>query len=98
MPQVVTANRLTDGIVVYLGPGGSWVEYLSQAAVFDDKTSIEAALAAGQDSVVANLVVDVFAFDVTATAKGPQASHIRDRIRAMGPTVHPDHGKQAAVH
>jgi hypothetical protein len=26
MPNVVTANRLIDGIVVYLAPDGGWVE------------------------------------------------------------------------
>jgi sulfite reductase (NADPH) hemoprotein beta-component len=97
MPQVVTANRLTDGIVVFLGPGGSWVEYLSQATVFDGKPAVEEALGTAQKAVAANLVVDVFAFDVTVGAQGPQANHIRDRIRAMGPTVHPDHGKQAVA-
>ena len=31
MPNVVTANRLTDGIVVYLAPDGSWTEDLDRA-------------------------------------------------------------------
>ena len=26
MPSVVTANRLTDGVVVYLAPDGVWTE------------------------------------------------------------------------
>ena len=97
MPQVVTANRLTDGIVVYLGPGGDWVEFLSKASVFDTKPAVEAALKDAQVAVTQNKVVDIFAFDVTLTPAGPQAAHIRDRIRAMGPTVHRDHGKQAAA-
>ena len=97
MPQVVTANRLTDGIVVCLAPGGKWVERLSEASVLEGKQAVEAALSEGQAAIARNQVVDVFAFDVTVTPAGPQANHIRDRIRAMGPTVHPDHGKQAAA-
>jgi hypothetical protein len=97
MPQVVTANRLSDGIVVYLAPGGGWVEFLSEAAVFPDKPALDAALVVAQASIAANQVVDAFAFDVTVTAKGPEANHIRDRIRSRGPTVHPDHGKQAVA-
>ena len=31
MPNVVTANRLIDGIVVYLAPDGGWVEELARA-------------------------------------------------------------------
>ena len=31
MPSVVTANRIIDGIVVYLGSDGGWVEELARA-------------------------------------------------------------------
>jgi len=31
MPSVVTANRLTDGIVVYLATDGSWTEDIAHA-------------------------------------------------------------------
>ena len=97
MPQVVTANRLTDGIVVFRAPGGRWVEFLKDADLIEGKAAVEAALASGNESVARNEVVDVFAFDVTMTPAGPQPTHIRDRIRANGPTVYPDHGKQAAA-
>ena len=30
--QVVVANRLRDGIVVFLGTGGEWVERLEECA------------------------------------------------------------------
>ena len=33
MPSVVTANRLTDGIVVYLAPDGGWVEDIARARI-----------------------------------------------------------------
>ena len=35
MPNVVTANRLIDGIVVYLAPDGGWVEELARAKLPD---------------------------------------------------------------
>ena len=40
MPNVVTANRLVDGIVVYLAPDGGWVEELARAklAETEDET------------------------------------------------------------
>ena len=46
MPNVITANRLTDGIVVYLAPDGGWVEDIAHArfAETEDETSaLEAA-------------------------------------------------------
>ena len=41
MPNVVTANRLTDGIVVYLAPDGGWTEDIARArfAETEDETS-----------------------------------------------------------
>ena len=32
MPSVITANRLTDGVVVYLAPGGAWTEDIEEAS------------------------------------------------------------------
>ncbi len=95
MPQAISANRLTDGIIVYLGRGENWVERLADAHVFADKAAIDAGLAAAQAAVLKNLVVEVTPFDVEVRSKGPVALHIRDRIRAAGPSVHLDHGKQA---
>ncbi len=95
MQQVISANRLVDGIVVFFGVGQGWVEGLQQALVFTEQGAVEAALAAAALSVKSNLVVDVAAFDVTGPSGHIRATHIRDAIRAAGPTVRLDHGKQA---
>ena len=95
MSQVVSANRLTDGIIVFLGPGHSWVESLQGAEVFPDAATTKAALERVAGDVKANKVVEVAAFDVAVKAGLIEAKHLRDRIRAAGPTVHLDHGKQA---
>jgi len=97
MPQVVSANRLTDGIVVFLAPANLWVERLGDAEIYADKASANAALARAQTAVVGNQVVDIAPVDVEITPRGPEPTHIRDRIRAAGPTVRLDHGKQAAA-
>ncbi len=97
MPQVVSANRLDDGIVVFLARGEAWVEQIAGAEVFSDKAALEAALARGQAAVDENLVVDIAPVDVEITPRGIEPKHIRDRIRAAGPTVRLDHGKQAAA-
>jgi hypothetical protein len=96
MPQVVSANRLTDGIVVFLGEGGSWVESLQQASVLVDQATVDAALAKAAADVAANRIIEVAAFDVLQSDGKLHAAHIRDAIRAAGPTVRLDHGKQAA--
>ena len=95
MSQVISANRLTDGIIVFLASGHRWVESLQQAEVFPDATATKAALARVDADLRDNFVIEVAAFDVTTAGGRIEARHLRDRIRAAGPTVHKDHGKQA---
>ena len=97
MPQVVSANRLADGIVVFRNAAGQWVERLDDAATFADKAAVDAALAGAQQDVGRNLVVEVAAFEVKVAGSSIAAVTLRDRIRTLGPTVHTDHGKQAAA-
>jgi hypothetical protein len=88
--QVITANRLVDGVVVYWAER-SWSEQLSQARV----------LPAGEtkgvlEKVEQASVVDIYFFEIE---KGQGGAIIpiseRERIRAKGPTVRLDLGKQA---
>ncbi|MEQ1865101.1 MAG: DUF2849 domain-containing protein, partial [Micropepsaceae bacterium] len=51
MPQVLTANRLLDGEVVYLAADGVWVEELQGAGVLATKAEGEAALALPQAEI-----------------------------------------------
>ena len=93
--KAVTANRLTDGIVVFYDPSFRWVENLQHAALFASKDEVAAALKRAGSDVTANIVVDPFDFDVIEENGKLRAAHLRDAIRADGPTVHLDHGKQA---
>jgi hypothetical protein len=95
MPQVISANRLTDGHVVFLDAHGAWVERLNDAATFAEKPAIEAATKRAEQDVANNRVVDVLPFDVKVEGASIIAVTLRDKIRTLGPTVHPDHGKQA---
>ena len=60
MPQVVSANRLTDGIVVFLGAEGTWVEGLQQATLFE-AADLAPALARAEAQRAANIVVEIAA-------------------------------------
>ena len=42
MPNVVTANRLVDGIVVYLAPDGSWTEEIDRARLAETEDETKA--------------------------------------------------------
>ena len=95
MSQVISANRLSDGIIVFLASGHRWVESLQAAEVFPDAATTRTALERVADDVKGNFVIEVAAFDVNTAGGRIEARHLRDRIRVAGPTVHPDHGKQA---
>jgi hypothetical protein len=85
--KIISANRLADGIVVYAGYGGAWLEQLNQARIFASKEEAEAGLSLAQDDVARNLIVEPFVVDVTRDANGLRPSTLRYTIRAHGPTI-----------
>ena len=93
-PQMLTANRLVDGDVLYW-KGGQWVLALAEGEVFADPKDAEAALAAAQKSVTGNVVVAPYLFDVKLSGDVFKPVKEREIIRAAGPTVRIDLGKQA---
>lgn len=97
MPQVLTANRLLDGEVVYLAAGGAWVEDLDAAVILATKAEGEAALARGVKAEENQEIVHAYLFEVVDAAQPLRPVKQREIIRAAGPTVRTDLGKQARV-
>lgn len=82
MPNVLTANRLEDGVVVYLSTSDEWVSDLTDARVAEDEQSLEALnLIAGQ-SAADQLIVGAYAMDVDLSNGKPAAKSVREKIRA----------------
>lgn len=96
-PIAFTANNLLDGEVVWLGRNGGWVKSIDEARVFrtEDERSVGAAEAAQADAD--NLVVEPYEIDLTVGAGEIIPSKFRERIRAAGPTMRLDLGKQAEI-
>ena len=92
--QILTANRLRDGEVVYW-KAGSWVEGLADAEVFSDEKAAAAALKAADKAIKDRLVVTPYLFDVRRENGALRPVKEREIIRAAGPTVRPDLGKQS---
>ncbi|WP_167525259.1 DUF2849 domain-containing protein [Roseomonas genomospecies 6] len=96
--KAITANRLRDGEVVFLAPDASWAERLTDAALFEDAATADTALAAAKAQAEGEqFAVDVYAFDLRITDGLRVPVKTRERIRALGPTVRIDLGKQAAA-
>ena len=92
--QVLTANRLRDGDVVYWR-AGAWVDHFAEADVFKDKASADAALQAAQAFVKDRVVVNPYLFAVRDDNGRIRAVEEREIIRSEGPSVRRDLGKQA---
>lgn len=93
--QAVTANRLADGDVVFWAEreGGSpWVEAFSAATLFTDPAAAAAVTDVAKAQVTT--VIDAYAIDVRLEDGVPVPISYRERVRALGPTIHPDLGKQ----
>lgn len=90
--QIVTANRLRDGRVVFRDGAGRWVEALAAAAVFD-VAAAKAAVEASDADVAARLIVEPYAIDVVEGPDGITPKTMREKIRAGGPTS----GSEAAA-
>ena len=92
--QVLTANRLRDGDVVYWRDG-AWADDFKDANVFSDKALADAALAAAMVFVKDRVVVNPYLFGVREEEGQIRAIEQREIIRCAGPSVRPDLGKQA---
>lgn len=95
MNKVLTANRLADGIAVWLGANGQWLENIDNALIARHEEAADALSDAGKSAFNDNLVVDVDLIDVEEVEGDIYPVRLRERIRAAGPTIRTDLGKQA---
>lgn len=90
--KALVANSLLTGDVVFWNRN-RWVEQFADAELFDGDTAT-AAEAEGQAQTTQ--VVDAYLIDLTETPSGALVPvSYRERIKALGPTNHLQHGKQA---
>ena len=95
MDGMITANRLSDGLVVFLDSQSRWTEDFHAGAVITDAEAKAAALARGAASALANEVIDPYWIDLEPRGGRYVPKALREAIRASGPTTRRDLGKQA---
>ncbi len=93
--NLISANRLQDGLVVWLDKQHNWVDDLANAHVFDAQ-ELDQAQTAAQRAQAANPIVDPMPRPAHAGEAGPVPVDFREQLRARGPSVREDLGKQAA--
>ena len=89
--KVLTANRLIDGEVVFW-QAGQWVERFADAEIFEGD---DGAAAVETAKTQVTLLVEPYLIDIAQGPAGLAPVSYRERIRALGPTNEPTHGKQA---
>ncbi len=82
--KLLTGNDLPTGDVVWW-TGEGWSRHVAEAVDVGDKGDLIAAT-----EVAARRVNVPYVIDAEATPEGPRPAHIKDRIRALGPTVRTD--------
>lgn len=88
MPSVVTANRLDDGIVVYLAPKAEWTEDIEKAERAETDDEVEALEAIAQKAERDRIVISVYPMPVEVKDDGTvDPISVRERIRAAHRTT-----------
>ncbi|MBF0851240.1 DUF2849 domain-containing protein [Gluconobacter sp. R75690] len=85
---VLTANRLLDGRTVWWCADGTWDLHIGCAALLDADEA-EALLSRASEQAQRDGVVGVYDTAVQAVVP-PEPVTVREKIRAHGPTVHPE--------
>jgi len=83
--QMVTANRLRDGAVVFLAAGDRWTTRVGEGHVAETESHAAALLRSAEAMVTE--VVGPYLIEVAAQADGWSPTRYRERIRAEGPSV-----------
>ena len=84
---VLTANRLQDGIAVYLAAGGRWVESIEAAVVARSAEEARALQEHGARDAARNLVVEPYLAEVAEAGGRLVPARMRERVRVEGPSI-----------
>lgn len=84
--EILTANELVSGAVVYLDDAGIWQMDINKARCFGDD-DVDAKAAAVEAGAATGRLVSLEAEKVTSVDGKIIAVRLRERIRAEGPTA-----------
>jgi len=84
---VLTGNRLHDGLVVFLGGDGAWVEDIAGAVVARTPEEASALQAQGARDSALNRVVEPYLAEVREIAGRLLPVRQRERVRIDGPSI-----------
>jgi len=86
MFNMIIANRLTDGLVVFFVAPGRWVEAIDDGRLIEPGQEAAAVLDTARNDELRCLVVDPNLIEVNVSDTGRRPVAIREAIRAFGPS------------
>lgn len=96
-PQVMTANALSEGDVLFLSKDNKWVLDLQQAQIGEGEAELAAMEATGAQGVANNLLIEPYFIEIEQTEGRISPVTTREKMRSLGPSVRKDLGKQAVA-
>jgi len=96
MPQMIIANRLIDGAVVFLDPSDAWTTSIASGVVIEDDAEAQRLFGVAKQLEARCEVIDPLLIQVKVENGKVRPTEIREVIRAFGPTVRTDVGDGAA--
>jgi len=87
MAQMLIANRLIDGRVVFRAADGAWVTDIAAGQLIDEDAAAERQLTAARADEGGNLIIDPCLIDVSVIGARHEPAVLRESIRAHGPTI-----------
>ena len=85
--KIVTANRLRDGVVVFLDREGDWTVRVQESRIVEDGEPAECLLQEAENAVARQEVVNPYLIDAVLDGGIPVPTRYREQIRAQGPSV-----------
>jgi hypothetical protein len=90
MRQMIIANRLRDGAVVFLASNEAWEQAIAAGAVIESEADAARLMALAKRHEAECQVIDPQLIEVEIEGGSPRPTAIREAIRAFGPTVRTD--------
>lgn len=94
LPTILIANDLREGHVVFRTAVG-WTRDPARARVASDQDAADVLATEAVQAIARQEVIDAYLIDVDVKNGVPVPRHFRERFKTLGPSIHPELGKQA---
>jgi hypothetical protein len=88
--QMIIANRLVDGRVVFMDADAAWVESIEDGVLLETAADNNRLMGLAMRAVEDCLIVEPYLIEVTADNGKRRPLEAREAIRAFGPSVRTD--------